>query len=343
MYNIYDYINYYKDTTLENVKWNIMDDLICSCIVYSPIKEFHTPKDLEYLNDEINKKDTFDRSDLMTPRVKRMLRMLVGTKRYKDLKIIDYTDKVNAKTQFGAMTFKIGKTKIVSFKGSDGCLIGWQENFRLAYDYPTYTHTLAINYLNAHIDIFDKDVYVCGHSKGGNLALVSSMEINDWKFRKIKEIHNFDGPGLRKTEFESEKYLRVKDKLINIVPETSYVGVLMYSDNLNVVTTNELGINVHFPTSWNVFGEHFVIGKLSLFSKELHISSTKKIENLDYDKVRETMEMAFKSIKKEYSSKVNIKLKDFLDIYKGISGADKETTKYIITIVSAMIKGSKKK
>ncbi len=343
MYNIYDYINYYKDSSLEEVPWNIMDNLICSCIVYSPIKEFHIAKDIEYLHIEINKRDNFGKSDLMTPKVKRILTLLVGSKRYKDLMIIDYTDKVNAKTQFGAMTFKIGKTKIISFKGSDGCLIGWQENFRIAYEYPTYTHTLAINYLNEHINFSDKNVYVCGHSKGGNLALVSAMEINSFKFNKIKEIHNFDGPGLRKQEFESKKYLKVKDKLVNIVPEASYVGVLMYSENLNVVTTNELGINVHFPTSWNIFGEHFVTGKLTLFSKELHNSSTKKVENLDYDKVRETMEMAFKTVKKEYSSRINLKLKDFIDILKGLAGADKETTKYIITIITAMIKGSKKK
>ncbi|MEI3499052.1 MAG: Mbeg1-like protein [Bacilli bacterium] len=68
------------------------------------------------------------------------------------------------------MCHKNEKEKIISFKGTDSSLIGWLENFRLAYEYPTYTQKLAIDYLKNNISFLDQDVYVVGHSKGGNLA-----------------------------------------------------------------------------------------------------------------------------------------------------------------------------
>ena len=46
-----------------------------------------------------------------------------------------------------------------------------------------------------------------------------------------------------------------------------------------------------------------------------------KVENLDYEKVKETFEATFKTIKKEYSSRIIINLKDILTILKGLKEA----------------------
>ena len=71
-------------------------------------------------------------------------------------------------------------------------------------------------------------VIVCGHSKGGNLALTASLGTGLLKRHKIKAIYSFDGPGLRKEEFSSFNYKNISKKLINIVPSQSMIGVLLY-------------------------------------------------------------------------------------------------------------------
>ena len=46
MYNIIDYLKYYKDCSLEENHWNRIDNLLCALLVYLPIKPFKKEKAL---------------------------------------------------------------------------------------------------------------------------------------------------------------------------------------------------------------------------------------------------------------------------------------------------------
>ena len=157
----------------------------------------------------------------MAPHAYNCLEEIIKGTRYQSLEITNFTRIKNEDTQFGAATFRLNKLTIISYKGTDGSLIGWIENFRLGYQYPTNTHLLAIKYLHENIKTLDENVYVVGHSKGGNLAMVSAMESTPIEFNKIKNIYNFDGPGLRKEEFMSKKYQKISSKLHNYLPSDS--------------------------------------------------------------------------------------------------------------------------
>ena len=75
---------------------------------------------------------------------------------------------------------------------------------------------LTIKYLNKVVSIFDKKVIVAGHSKGGHLAIVSSMYSNFIVRSKIKAIYNFDGPGLREEQIDTKKYRNIENKILHI-------------------------------------------------------------------------------------------------------------------------------
>lgn len=49
--------------------------------------------------------------------------------------------------QFGGAKFSNKDTTIISFKGTDGSCIGWYENLRLSYMYPTKTQSYALDYI----------------------------------------------------------------------------------------------------------------------------------------------------------------------------------------------------
>ena len=251
--SIYDYIFYYKDKSTNEIKWNDVDTMICNILIYLPMNSFADEKRLSELKIKEN-----EIHGVMIKGAYKILESIKNSTRYKDLTLTDFIITKNMSTQFGAVTYKINGQKIISFKGTDGSLIGWMENFRLGYEYPTNTHVLGIDYLKNHINIFDKNVIVTGHSKGGNLAIVATMEQQPHIKNKVTRIVNYDGPGLRKKEFESYKFESVKNKIINYLPTGSVIGALMYNIEYNVVRTSTIAFDEHFLVNWEVFGEFFL-------------------------------------------------------------------------------------
>lgn len=339
MFTIYDYIDYYKDTKIDDVKWNIADNLICAILCYLNIKSFSNKKNLKDLYDySLKNKENYN-GGFMVDKSFDILDKVKNSIRYRDLFIYDFTNIRNNETQFGAVTFKINNITIIAFKGTDGSLIGWIENFRLLYSYPTITQNYAINYLNNHIKYFDyNDVYVVGHSKGGNLAMVSTMEAKNYIYKRIKNIINFDGPGFRYEEYNSNKYLKVKDKLINIIPSGSIVGTLLENDNFNVIKSNEIAYYQHYPTSWLMFGQYFISNKLSNISAEIHQSTSTNIRNLDKEKAKESFEMLYQKLNKEYSSDFSFSLKDLYKIYQNLKDVDPKIKNDFDKVIDTIMK-----
>ncbi len=341
MYTIYDYLNLYKDKNLNEVPWNMMDYLLCSLIVYIPMGSFMGSKTFDEICNLISSFNISKHTEFISYKVKELINIVKGSTRYKKLRIKNFENIVNESTQFGAMTCIIDNTKIIVFKGTDRSIIGWIENIRLMYEYPTFTQALAIRYLKNNIGLFDKDVHVIGHSKGGNMAMSSVMELGDFKFNKVKKVINFDGPGFKKNEYESPKYMKMSEKLINIVPSNSYIGTLMFNKNYQSIKTSAHAINVHYPIYWNTDGTEFVYEKLSKLSEELHIRTTKNIQDVNEQIIKAYFETAFSNIKKK-GSHIGFNINEFIDIIKGMSKLDKSTYDYVNSFFKSLIKLSNK-
>ncbi len=337
MYTLKDYLYYYKNTSLEEVNINEIDILLFSVLSYLPIKSFSNELDLtgfiNYVNKTVNKNDYSKMGKIAYE----ILNSIKGSKRYKSLRVKNFINIKNESVQFGACIFYFGTNSIISYKGTDGSVIGWFENFRLGYSYPTNTQLMAIDYLNENVKFKDKNIYICGHSKGGNLALVSSMEANNNIFKKIKKIYNFDGPGLLKEEFNSFKFKKIKDKLVTIVPSSSVVGVLLNMDNYSTVESNNTFVYEHYPTSWEVFGNYFIPGKLSSMSVKLHESTTTNLESLEKDKVEEVFETLIKSINMKYDEHFDFNVNDILNILKNMNNVNEEVKRYLTKILKTLI------
>lgn len=342
MYTIKDYLNYYKDTTIKDVHWNAMDNLLCAILIYVSAPSFSSKKKINDFLEYVNKYKK-DAPGVMAPIAYELLDIINGAKRYQDLSVSDYQNIKNDDTQFAAVTFRINNNTIVSFKGTDGSLIGWIENLRLGYQYPTNTQVLAQKYLSTAISPSDENIYITGHSKGGNLAMASVMTINDDVYKRIDKIYNFDGPGFRKEEYQSNKYHRLKEKLINILPTGSVVGTILNNRDYLVVKSTEKAFNEHYPTSWCMFGEHFIKGELSNISKQLHESTTIGFSKLNQEKVEETFESIFKSLPKDYSDNFKFSLSELKSFYENMRNVDPDVKNYLDTIIDTMIKATYEK
>lgn len=337
MTTIDEYIKYYKDTSIKDIGFNQIDNLLFAVLVYLPIgafKEKTFDELYDYSKDFTDKKN----DSAMASRAFEYLEKIKGSKRYKNMIFKNYVNVVNDSMQFGACTIRLEDITVICYKGTDRSLIGWIENARIGYDYPTNTQKTAIDYLKNNITKEDKKVYVVGHSKGGNLALVSGMEASEENFDKIIKVYNFDGPGLRYKEYSSDKYERLRSKLVNVMPSGSVIGTLLYNKDYIVVNSKNVSFGEHYPDSWGVYGEFFITNTLSKSSLKLHDSTTIGIKDLDEKEMKNAFETVFKNIELDYTSKFKLDLDDLQKTYRNMKDLDPKAKEYLDTMFSSMLK-----
>ena len=338
MYTITDYLKYYRDIKMKDVHLNAVDHLAFSILTYLPVPSFQGTKTLAEFYQYAKGHVDDPKESFMVPMAYEILEFVNGAKRYEALKISNFENFRSEETQFGAATFRIGLQTIIAYKGTDYSLIGWIENLRLAYEYPTITHKMAIDYLESNLKLLgDRSVYLAGHSKGGNLAMVAALEAAPRTFSRIKHVYNFDGPGFRREEFQRPEYHKLSTKLTNILPSGSVVGILLYNDNFQVIKSEGVSFMEHFPTSWCLFGECFIEANLSSISTRMHESTTKGIAHLDYEKVKEALETAFQTFDIDYTANITMSFEELLRFLKSLKNIDPEVRKCIVEIVEALL------
>ena len=336
--NILDYVKYYTEKSFDEVLFNQMDALVYSILVYLPVKNHESGTKISELSKYV---DLSNVRGAVGPIAVDLLPTIENSKRYKNVRVFDFKKIENDEVQFGAVTFRTKTKTFIAFEGTNSSVIGWVENFMLTSEYPTKTQLLAFDYINKSINDSDTRIFVGGHSKGGNLAMAAAMECDDKIFERIDKVYNFDGPGFRKQEFETDKFNRMNEKTINILPEGSLIGILMYNKNYHFINADGVGFKEHYPTSWNTFGEFFEPAKQGKSSKHIQESLYKSVEELKEEEVKKLLS-AFTSFfirnNINNSSDIkNIKFDEFRALAKEIKDVDENTKKLFFDIVRVLI------
>lgn len=271
---IYDYIDKYGIYSFTEKDLTEVDSMIFSMLAYADYNEiFEKNKKLtinEIANKYIELHKEKDKNIMAVREGNNLLKYLKNIKRYKDCVISNYEYLGNNELQFGALTIEYKKNNLfVSFEGTDQLFSGWKENFLLGYEFPTISHKKAINYLNKHFTFTTKKLIIGGHSKGGNLALISSMYANIFVRSKIKYIYSGDGPGVLDKEYNSKRYEKIKNKFSHIIPDYSLVGLFLRTSNNKVVKSKYKNVISHNAMTWEVEDDHFKETDLSKMSTEI--------------------------------------------------------------------------
>lgn len=277
--NIIDYINKNGKYSFLEKKLNEVDKLIFSNLSYVDYKDIidnshYNKKRLEDVGNEFFKKEYDKGKKILAVRGGiNVLKAMYNTNRYKNLLLYNYESIINDKQQFSVITIEINsKLLYVSFGGTDDKTIGWKEDFELAYKKNIKSHNSAVRYLNKNFTFRNCKIIIVGHSKGGNVGLVSSMYANFFVRRKILQIYSYDGPGLLKKELESKRYMRVNSKYIHIIPNNAVVGIMLYSLNNEIIKTKHIGILSHFALNWEVDDNNLISDYLKKSAIELQES-----------------------------------------------------------------------
>lgn len=187
----------------------------------------------------------------------KITKLIVNSERYKDVKAKFLVNKVDfeKKYTFCAITFEVPTAHdLVCFRGTDITVLAWEENFSQSLNIVTPSQKDSLDYLNRVAPLISYNFFVCGHSKGGNLAIYSSSKVDPSIQDRILRIVSLDGTGFYNDNFyKEESYLRIENKVVQLMPQSSYVGIIFYSPkNFKVVKSRYFGVMQHLPYSWKL-------------------------------------------------------------------------------------------
>lgn len=268
MKNIIDYIQKYGDLTFEEKEFNKVDALILSQFSYFkldgavPLVGTMLPpvtvknialsgKAEELFADERYRKNNTELFDAMA-----------ASRRFADIKLNHHINLVSNRweMQFSAVTAYLadGLTHVI-FRGTDETMIGWKEDFNMAFMTPVPAQVKAVDYLHYAAERIRGDFSVGGHSKGGNLAVYSAMKCSGLVRERITNIYSQDGPGFTKETLEDADFDAIKDRIQKFVPRSSIIGMLLQTqEQYRVIEASGFGILQHDPFNWIVEDDDFV-------------------------------------------------------------------------------------
>ena len=191
-----------------------------------------------------------------------LLALLRESTRFSGAGLSYYVNQFDAsrQEQFSAITIRLpDRTEFLSFRGTDGTLVGWKEDFNLGYCDVIPAQLDAAKYLETAAGILSGPLRVGGHSKGGNLAVYASAFCRKELQNRIVSVRNMDGPGFNEKVIASEGYKSIMARTRTFLPQSSVFGMLLeHAEDFVLVHSVNFGISQHDPYSWEVVRDGFV-------------------------------------------------------------------------------------
>ena len=304
MGNIIDYVES-EFHTMKEKKFNTVDSLILSQVtsyVYDDlVGSVYDLKPPVYFKDLL-KAECFDkmfRRFVKAKKNKQLLFALASSPRFRDIKINYYISKIDLleEKQFSATTFILDdEFAYLAFRGTDSSVVGWKEDFNMSFISPIPSQLEGVKYVNNISNLIPHKLYIGGHSKGGNIAVYSSIFCNTSIRDRIESIYSHDGPGFPKEIVKCNEFQFMKNKINKTIPYSSLVGILLTNhEHYHVVKSSGVGgFMQHDPFLWEIEEGDFVyLDELSSKSKYISRTLNSWINEIPIEKRKQLIESLF--------------------------------------------------
>ena len=266
--NIIEYVHSYGFFDFEALPFSAVDALVLAQFVYIKIdglvdgvKADSNPVTLKEMAQHPEAERLF--ADTRFEENNRALfYAMCESKRFGEMKCLYCADYicVENETQFMAVTCILsdGSVKVL-YRGTDETIIGWKEDFNMAFQYPIPGQQSGRRYLERVAGYISADFDLIGHSKGGNLAVYAAMHASEKVQQRIQHIYNLDGPGFRTEVYSMGYFEKIADRIVKIIPRSSIVGMILENHGeYKVVDSKSIGFLQHDPFSWLIDRIDFV-------------------------------------------------------------------------------------
>ncbi len=314
---------------------NEVDCLLFSWISYVNYEgivphEFAAPVTFKEASDMFNEKYDLDRilseSLSFTKTSGLALKKAAETERFSGMKMLGYRNEIDYdnESQFSAVTFLIDpKNAVVVFRGTDDTIVGWKEDFNMCFMPEVPAQKKALEYLTEAAAKVRGKLYICGHSKGGNLAVFSGAFAQKKIRDRVIRIYNFDGPGFGDGTVLGENEKEMLKKCRSFTPTESVVGMLLnHSENYTVIRSTQKNIMQHDCASWMIVRNGFVtVDEVERKSKVFDETMKNWLRQMSPEE-RESFIDALFRILSANNAKTTIDISS--DVFKSVTGMLKE-------------------
>ncbi|MGI6031055.1 MAG: Mbeg1-like protein [Eubacteriales bacterium] len=269
MPNLLDYLAWRGDLTLRQSPFCPVDALLLSTLVYVRFESLvpsHAQQQVTIgqaaqaflsLPEKEAQQRVRCKSDL------ELLQAVARAPRFRDLPLVYARQRTQAEEeiQFAAFTVLLGEDEMcLVFRGTDATLVGWKEDFNLSFQPVVPSQQAALVYTAELAAAYPwRKLRLCGHSKGGNLAMYAAVLSSPPVQSRIIQVCNHDGPGFSPAVLKLPGYQTLLPRLSTFVPQSSVVGMLLeHEEPYIVIRSNQHGVFQHDPYSWEVLGNDFV-------------------------------------------------------------------------------------
>jgi hypothetical protein len=270
---------------------------------------------------------------------RRLFFAMAASPRFRDTKLNYYVNKLDyeSEKQFSAVTFFLPDgTSFVAYRGTDLSFVGWKEDFNMVYKSPIPSQEEGVEYLNTVAGKTTGSLMVGGHSKGGNLAVYSSMYCNKPARDRIIAVYSHDGPGFREEVFQSSAFMEINNRIHKIIPQYSIIGMLLQvQENYHVVESKRFWIMQHDPFSWVIEKGDFKYTK-SVANSSLNVNYTISAEKRELF-IDALYHVINSTNAKSVSDLSQLRIRDFAAVLRAFRSIDSEIRKFVIQTLRELI------
>lgn len=348
---MHNYLKEYGDISFMERSMNDVDSLVLCQFVYlkfdglvPELRESRRSVSLEELARHPHAEKLFADERFAKDNRELFEDMLAG-RRFRNMKINCHINVIEKEweTQFSAATFILEDGTIyVAFRGTDETIVGWKEDFNMAFLSPVPGQALSVKYLNIVTERFHNPFYVGGHSKGGNLAVYSAMNCADAVQERILKVYSMDGPGFRPEVLEQCGYDRIADRVVKFLPHSSMIGMIFEWDTrYQVVESRSFGLAQHNPYNWKIKNGEFVLAE-DIYGRARLVDNTinEWISSLDDQQIKLFVDTLYQVISASEADDLIAITADWKRSMTGVvaalKGVDEDTVKVLQEIVKGL-------
>ena len=281
----------------------------------------------------------------------KLLAAMGASRRFGDLRLCGYVNQLDEEIQkqFSAVTVKLfDDVSCVVYRGTDKTVVGWREDCNMAFLSPVPSQRTTVEYLRQAAEQIAGTFLLCGHSKGGNLAIYAAATCERTLQDRILKVCSMDGPGFEPNVLELAGYNRMLSRMITYIPQNSVVGMLLeHREKYVVIRSMQEGFMQHDVYSWEVLGPSLIHEEgITDECRLLNASLKEWIDNMDYDQRRQFVNSLF-DLLDECDAKTTDDLqnnwhKDIGRILTSIKKMDEANRKVVSQTILSLLKITRK-
>lgn len=267
MANILDYLDWRGDVPFLLRRYNEVDELVLCRLAYLPFEDI-VPAAFSArpvpLGEAVRRlRPLLAKRRLLLPGDGPLVQKLCGCARFASIKLVGYVNRLDPQQekQFSAITMLLPDASVlVAFRGTDGTMVGWKEDFNMSFSKTVPAQREAVDYLTQAAGQFRLlPLRVCGHSKGGNLALFAAAFCPRNVQKRIRTVRNNDGPGFSDRVLQAPSFKSILPRSRTCLPQSSVFGMLLeHAEPYTVVASSNTGLAQHDLFSWQVTRDDLV-------------------------------------------------------------------------------------